>query len=98
MDEHEHIHRHVQRVGHPEITVRLLSDGGVGKDEDDRDHQHEEDARDARHCAKDPIAEGWLAVRLELQLLGHASQVLDRLRGDVVEVDAMSHRVDYCFR
>lgn len=77
----------------PEVAVSLLSDPRMGKDEDDRNDNDQQHTGDARHCAKYPVREGRLRIRLKLKFLGETAQMLHWLSGDMVKVDAMAHCV-----
>jgi hypothetical protein len=75
------------------LPVCLLADERVRKQEDDAHARVEHDARHARQRPEKPIVHVRLLVRGKVELGGETLEVLEGLRGHVVKVDEVTHRM-----
>ncbi len=94
MNETKDVEYNVELVGGEEELVGLFPNGGMRKGEDDGHDGEEHEASDAGDGLEEPVDDRGSGVGGEEHFLGHTAEVVDRLSGNVVEVDNVTNGVE----
>ena len=80
-------------MGHPEEVKGPFANARVGKYENETDNDVQPDASQPGQGLEEPEVDARPLVGSEAHLLGHAVEVVDGLRANVIEIDQVAGRV-----